>query len=121
MKRLICLLGSLAFAFALSCGGDDDSGNGGGGSTDTSNTQDDTGGGGGGGGDANVKTVCEKVFECGGWGWQSQEECEAGWFGDNDTMCASTSGYLGCVPDCLDKECTELQQCEGQCWTDHCD
>jgi len=70
-----------------------------------------------------IQSVCAKVFECGGWGWADEAECEEG-FLDNPayyTDCIDTYGYLCCVADCMDLDCDpDFSDCEHDCWDENC-
>lgn len=70
-----------------------------------------------------VATVCDKVFECGGWGWTDEAECEEGFLGNPTyyTECDDEAGYLCCVHDCMGMDCDpDFSDCEDDCWTENC-
>lgn len=82
----------------------------------------DDGGGSSGGDPVPVKSICTKIMECGGWGWGSQADCEAGFIGNAQlgTECQDEAGYKSCMSACVPKACAAFQTCEGECWTDNC-
>lgn len=75
-------------------------------------------GNGGNGGPTDVEKVCAKIFECGGWGWEDQEQCEDEFL--EDPGCNDAGGYLSCTQFCVDGDCFWFGSCEGNCWASHC-
>lgn len=70
-----------------------------------------------------IATVCDKVFECGGWGWTDEAECEEGFLGNPAyyTECDDEDGYLCCVADCMSMSCDpDFSDCEADCWSESC-
>lgn len=102
MRLLFVIVAVISIAGATACSDSGDSTNGG----DTTD----------------VKTLCGKIFECGGYGFADEAACEADFLGNATmgTTCADESGFLSCVAGDLDKDCPVFQNSEAACWDDHC-
>jgi hypothetical protein len=73
---------------------------------------------------ASVSEICTEVLECGGFGFDDAEMCEADWLGSEDLGlefdCANEAAYLECMPVCLSSDCTTFEDCEAECWDTTC-
>ncbi len=69
---------------------------------------------------ASLDEVCERILDCGGWGYDSAEQCRTDWMGDEATGCIEGDQYLSCMTDCLPERCEEFATCESDCWISAC-
>ena len=71
---------------------------------------------------ATVAELCDKALACGGFGWQSRADCEAGWLdsAEHGTTCADADAYLACTVDCLALDCEAFATCDNDCWSGAC-
>lgn len=55
--------------------------------------------------------ICDKVMDCGGWGYVDAEECQDGLVGNPSlgTACEHDARYLDCVHDCCWAGCRQVQ------------
>jgi hypothetical protein len=66
--------------------------------------------------------VCERMIECGGWGWEDQQTCEDELLDDSEynDACVAPRAYRECLADCIDQPCSQFQDCELDCWQRSC-
>ena len=97
--------------------------------------------------DAALEPLCERVLQCGGWGYVDPGECEDALVGNPalGTACDDEDAYLSCMhdccwqacrqtrsrdeccacqpPDCNQCEplvCEDLEACDAACFAEHC-
>lgn len=68
------------------------------------------------------REICQQMVECGGWGWDSVEDCEDELMepGDYDRACQRERAYRACMKDCAKLPCGQFQTCEDSCWSSEC-